>query len=66
MSDNPLVTSQGDSLVDVLDTLLDTGIVADGQIIISVAGVDLIYLGLRALLSSMDTAQRMHRQGPRA
>ena len=67
MPDHPLAACAepaGDSLVDVLDTLLDTGIVADGQIIISVAGVDLIYLGLRALLSSMDTAQRMHLQSP--
>lgn len=48
-----------DSLVDVLDSLLDTGVVADAQIIISVAGVDLIFVGLRALLASMDTATRM-------
>ena len=48
-----------DSLVDVLDSLLDTGVVADAQLIISVAGVDLIYVGLRALLASMDTAGRM-------
>jgi hypothetical protein len=43
----------------VLDRLLDTGVVADGQLIISVAGVDLIYVGLRALLASVDTAARM-------
>ena len=48
-----------EALVDVLDSLLDTGVVADAQLIISVAGVDLIYVGLRALLASMDTAGRM-------
>lgn len=47
------------SLVDVLDRLLDTGVVADGQLVLSVAGVDLIYVGIRALLASMDTAARM-------
>lgn len=47
------------SLVDVLDSLLDTGVVADGQIVLSVAGVDLIFVGVRALLASMDTASRM-------
>jgi hypothetical protein len=47
------------SLVDVLDRLLDTGVVADGQIVLSVAGVDLIYVGVRALLASLDTAARM-------
>ncbi len=48
-----------ESLVDVLDSLLDTGVVADAQLVISVAGVDLIFLGLRALRASMDTAERM-------
>jgi hypothetical protein len=48
-----------DSLVDVLDTLLDTGVVADAQLVVSVAGVDLVYVGLRALLASVDTARRM-------
>lgn len=51
--------SQTQSLVDVLDRLLDTGVVADGQLVLSVAGVDLIYVGVRALLASMDTAARM-------
>jgi hypothetical protein len=48
-----------ESLVSVLDKLLDTGVVADGQLVLTVAGVDLIYVGLRALLASMDTASRM-------
>jgi hypothetical protein len=47
------------SLVDVLDRLLDTGVVADGQLVLSVAGVDLIFVGVRALLASVDTARRM-------
>jgi len=51
--------SKPESLVDVLDSLLDTGVVADAQLVISVAGVDLIFVGLRALLASMDTAGRM-------
>jgi hypothetical protein len=44
------------ALVDVLDRLLDTGVVLDGQIVISLAGVDLIHVGLRALLASVDRA----------
>lgn len=46
------------ALVDVLDRLLDTGVVIDGQIVISLAGVDLVHVGLRALLASVDTAMR--------
>lgn len=61
MSEHSPVGSQATamSLVDVLDRLLDTGVVADGQIVLSVAGVDLVYLGVRALLASVDTARRM-------
>lgn len=54
------------SLVDVLDRLLDTGVVIDGQIVISLAGVDLVHVGLRALLASVDTAMRAARPVPAA
>ncbi len=54
-----LGATRPESLGDVLDSLLDTGVVADAQVVISVAGVDLIFVGLRALLASMDTASRM-------
>lgn len=53
------------ALVDVLDQLLDTGVVLDGQIVIALAGVDLIHVGLRALLASVDTAQRLVAAAPR-
>jgi hypothetical protein len=55
-----------ESLVDVLDSLLDTGVVADAQLVISVAGVDLVYVGLRALLASIDTASRITLRAPDA
>jgi hypothetical protein len=58
----PQSTSQ--SLVDVLDRLLDTGVVVDGQIVLSVAGVDLVHIGLRALLASVDTAARLVMPAP--
>jgi hypothetical protein len=48
-----------EALVDVIDSLLDTGVVADAQLVISVTGVDLIGVGLRAVLASMDTVARM-------
>jgi len=47
------------ALVDVLDHLLDTGVVLDGHIVLSVAGVDLVHIGLRALLASVDSAARL-------
>lgn len=58
------LTPQPQALVDVLDRLLDTGVVLDGQLVISVAGVDLVHLGLRALLASVETAARLAQARP--
>jgi hypothetical protein len=44
-----------DSLVDLLDSLVDTGVAAGGDVTIAVAGVDLIALRLKALLASVGT-----------
>ena len=44
------------SLLDVLDHVLNKGVVIRGKLIISLAGVDLIYLGLDVLLTSVETA----------
>lgn len=43
------------TLSDVLDRVLNTGVVVNGEIVISVAGVDLVYLGLNLLVSSVET-----------
>ena len=45
------------SLVDLVNRVLDKGVVITGDITISVAGVDLVYLGLNALLTSVSTAR---------
>jgi hypothetical protein len=44
-----------DGLVDILDRLVDTGVAAGGDVTISVAGIDLIALRLKALLTSIGT-----------
>ena len=48
------------TLLDLADRLLDKGVSISGDIVISVAGVDLVYLSLRALLASVDTAMGLH------
>jgi hypothetical protein len=53
------VLPKPEALIDVLDRLLDTGAVLDGHLVLSVAGVDLVHLGLRALLASVDSAARL-------
>lgn len=44
------------SLVDILDHVLNAGVVVHGSLIISLAGVDLVYLGLNVVLTSVETA----------
>jgi hypothetical protein len=46
-------------LADLLDRALHKGVVLWGEATISVAGVDLVFLGLKVLLASTDTADRM-------
>lgn len=56
-------TSESDvSLLDILDHVLNAGVVIHGSVVISVAGVDLIYLGLSVVLTSVETALRNIRQ----
>ena len=43
------------TLVDLLDRILDKGVIINADIIISVAGVPLIGVNLRAALASMET-----------
>ena len=49
------------SLLELLDRVLDKGVALSGDITLSVAEVDLVYVGLRVLLSSVESARR--RQG---
>lgn len=45
------------SLCEALDRLLNKGVVVKGELTISVANIDLIYLGLQVLLASVETAR---------
>jgi len=45
------------SLCEALDRVLNKGIVVAGEVTISVAGVDLVYLGLQLTLMSVETAK---------
>jgi hypothetical protein len=41
------------SLVDLLDRLLGTGVVLAGDVVVSLAGVDLVQVRLHALITSV-------------
>jgi gas vesicle structural protein len=47
------------TLLELVDRVLNKGVVLSGDITLSVAGVDLVYVGLRVLLSSVDTLDRI-------
>jgi gas vesicle structural protein len=50
------------SLLEILDHVLNSGIVLHGSLVISLAGVDLVYIGLNVLVTSVETAlQSMNR-----
>ena len=69
--DNPIKTTRDNksylglrkqervTLLEILDRALEKGVVISGDIVISVADVDLVYLGLKVLLSSVETMERL-------
>lgn len=46
------------ALADLLDRALNKGVVLWGEATISLAGVDLVYVGLKVLVASLETAER--------
>ena len=44
------------SLLEILDHVLNSGVIIHGSLVISLAGVDLVYLGLNVVLTSVETA----------
>lgn len=47
------------SLLETLDHVLDRGLVIAGEITIAVADIDLIFVGLNLLLTSVETAREV-------
>lgn len=47
------------ALIDLADRLLSKGVTISGDVVLSVAGVDLVYLSIRALLASVETAMEL-------
>ena len=51
------LTAQDASLLELVDRLLNKGVVLAGEATISVAGIDLIYLGLNVVLAAVETLE---------
>jgi hypothetical protein len=55
-----------DSLLDLVDNLLTRGVVISGEVMLGLAGVDLVYLRLQAILCAADRVEdrrRTEREG---
>jgi len=51
------------TLLELVDRVLNKGVVLSGDITLSVADVDLVYVGLRVLLASVGTLERLGLEG---
>jgi hypothetical protein len=47
------------TLLELVDRVLNKGVVVSGDITLAVADVDLVYVGLRVLLASVGTLERL-------
>ncbi len=45
-------------LAELVNRVLDRGAVITGEVTISVAGIDLVYLGLQVVIAAAETANR--------
>lgn len=51
-------------LIEVVNRVLDKGVAVTGEVVIGVGGVDLIFLGLQLVLSSVETLDRLESLRP--
>jgi hypothetical protein len=55
MQENVIDQSKDITILELLDRVLNKGVVITGDIVISVADIDLVYLGLKLILTSVET-----------
>jgi len=58
MQENVIDQSKDITILELLDRVLNKGVVITGDIVISVAEIDLIYIGLKLILTSVETMQQ--------
>ena len=55
MSIRESIENKDIALIDILDVILDKGVAIKADLVISIAGVDLVYLDLRLLVASVES-----------
>lgn len=64
VSASEIPRSRGVTLLDVLDRVIDKGVVVDGEVMLQVADIDLVNLGLKLVLSSTERMRGLRRGLP--
>jgi len=59
MNNNVIDQSKDITILELLDRVLTKGVILTGDIVISVADIDLIYLGIKLMLSSVETMEQL-------
>jgi hypothetical protein len=59
MSNNVIDQSKDITILELLDRVLNKGVILTGDIVISVADIDLVYLGVKLMLSSVETMEQL-------
>jgi hypothetical protein len=60
MNNNNVIDQSKDiTILELLDRVLNKGVILTGDVVISVADVDLVYLGIKLLLSSVETMEQL-------
>ncbi len=56
---NVVDQSKDITILELLDRVLNKGVILTGDIVISVADIDLIYIGVKLMLSSVETMEQL-------
>jgi hypothetical protein len=59
MHDNVFDRSKDITILELLDRVLTKGVILTGDLVISVADIDLVYLGVKLMLSSVETMEQL-------
>lgn len=62
MNDIDLAAQEQLTLAEIVNRVLDRGALITGEVVISVAGIDLIYLGLQVAIASFETSEQYARR----
>jgi hypothetical protein len=59
MPNNVIDDSKDITILELLDRVLNKGVILTGDLVISVADIDLVYLGVKLMLSSVETMEQL-------